>query len=76
MFTERTCFQMDTPIWETISEAAKDLLKRMLTVDPNKRITVQEILNHRWLRVRICSHSRLLSYITYEILESSSYKCF
>lgn len=43
---------MDTPLWETISEAAKDLLRRMLAVDPSKRITVQEILNHRWLRVR------------------------
>ncbi|XP_065211288.1 peripheral plasma membrane protein CASK isoform X4 [Planococcus citri] len=42
----------NTPFWECISEAAKDLLKRMLIVDPNKRITVQEILNHRWLRDR------------------------
>lgn len=45
--------QMNTVLWESISEAAKDLLKRMLITDPNKRITVQEILNHRWLRVKL-----------------------
>ncbi|XKL62243.1 hypothetical protein PGB90_002076 [Kerria lacca] len=54
--------KMNTPLWENISEAAKDLLKRMLIVDPNKRITVQEILNHRWLRDRDkCAKMHLLS---------------
>lgn len=53
---------MNTPLWENISEAAKDLLKRMLIVDPNKRITVQEILNHRWLRVRIQNYCWFYSY--------------
>ncbi|CAH1400330.1 unnamed protein product [Nezara viridula] len=43
---------MDSPLWETISEGAKDLIRRMLHVDPNQRITIQEVLNHRWLRDR------------------------
>mmetsp|Transcript_9430 Transcript_9430/g.35030 ORF Transcript_9430/g.35030 Transcript_9430/m.35030 type:complete len:765 (-) Transcript_9430:1323-3617(-) len=33
-----------------LSNEAKDLIKRMLTVDPNKRITVEEILKHPWLK--------------------------
>jgi len=47
--------QLDTPQWEPISEAAKDLVRQMLTVDHTQRITIQEVLNHRWLRVCRCS---------------------
>lgn len=43
--------QLDTPLWECISEHAKDLVRKMLTLDPNQRITIQEVLNHKWLRV-------------------------
>ncbi|XP_053594848.1 peripheral plasma membrane protein CASK isoform X4 [Microplitis demolitor] len=44
--------QMESPIWDYISEPAKDLIERMLTVDVNHRITIQEVLNHKWLRDR------------------------
>ncbi|OAD56448.1 Peripheral plasma membrane protein CASK [Eufriesea mexicana] len=43
--------QMETPLWDNISEPAKDLIQRMLTTDVNHRITIQEVLNHKWLRV-------------------------
>ncbi|KAG8319122.1 hypothetical protein J6590_098081 [Homalodisca vitripennis] len=42
---------LDTPLWECISENAKDLIRKMLTLDPNHRITIQDVLNHKWLRV-------------------------
>ncbi|XP_029171178.1 peripheral plasma membrane protein CASK isoform X3 [Nylanderia fulva] len=42
--------QMETPLWDPISEPAKDLIQRMLTTDVNHRITIQEVLNHKWLR--------------------------
>lgn len=38
--------------WDLISESAKDLVNRMLTVDPSERITVQEALNHPWIKER------------------------
>ncbi|XP_025986442.1 peripheral plasma membrane protein CASK isoform X10 [Solenopsis invicta] len=44
--------QMETPLWDPISESAKDLIQRMLTTDVNHRITIQEVLNHKWLRDR------------------------
>ncbi|XP_051173571.1 peripheral plasma membrane protein CASK isoform X4 [Leptopilina boulardi] len=44
--------QMETHLWDTISETAKDLIQRMLTTDVNHRITIQEVLNHKWLRDR------------------------
>ncbi|WOL15576.1 cyclin-dependent kinase G-2-like [Canna indica] len=34
----------------TLSEAGFDLLNRLLTYDPEKRITAEEALNHRWFR--------------------------
>ncbi|XP_050429430.1 peripheral plasma membrane protein CASK isoform X3 [Adelges cooleyi] len=40
------------PHWESISEAAKDLVCKMLCLDPKKRLTIEEVLNHRWLRER------------------------
>ncbi|KAL0134108.1 hypothetical protein PUN28_001158 [Cardiocondyla obscurior] len=44
--------QMETALWDPISEPAKDLIQRMLTTDVNHRITIQEVLNHKWLRDR------------------------
>ncbi|ORY97291.1 kinase-like domain-containing protein [Syncephalastrum racemosum] len=34
---------------ETLSEGAKDLVRRMLTVDPAKRITMEQVLMHPWM---------------------------
>ncbi|PON84030.1 Serine/threonine protein kinase [Trema orientale] len=36
--------------WPSISTTAKDLIKRMLTQDPKKRITSAQVLEHPWLR--------------------------
>ncbi|KAI3466250.1 hypothetical protein Pfo_022913 [Paulownia fortunei] len=36
--------------WPSISNSAKDLVRRMLTQDPKKRITAAEVLEHPWIR--------------------------
>lgn len=38
--------------WLNISNYAKDLVSRMLEVDPEKRITVEEALQHPWVKVQ------------------------
>lgn len=38
--------------WADISAEAKDLISKMLTVDPAKRITAREALQHPYLKVR------------------------
>ncbi|KAI4336738.1 hypothetical protein L6164_015228 [Bauhinia variegata] len=36
--------------WPSISAAAKDLIRKMLTYDPKKRITAAEALEHPWMK--------------------------
>ncbi|KAI3988291.1 hypothetical protein MKX01_012080 [Papaver californicum] len=36
--------------WPSISYSAKDLVKKMLTQDPRKRITSAQVLDHPWLK--------------------------
>ncbi|CAN6350057.1 unnamed protein product [Urochloa humidicola] len=36
--------------WPSISNGAKDLVKKMLRQDPKERLTAAEILNHPWIR--------------------------
>ncbi|XP_042520551.1 calcium-dependent protein kinase 2-like [Macadamia integrifolia] len=40
----------DSAPWPSISSGGKDLIRRMLTQDPKKRITSAQILEHPWLR--------------------------
>jgi phosphorylase kinase gamma subunit len=35
--------------WDSVSEDAKDLIRRLLVVDVGKRITANECLRHRWM---------------------------
>ncbi|KAJ0249082.1 Calcium-dependent protein kinase 9 [Hirschfeldia incana] len=36
--------------WPSISNSAKDLVRKMLTADPKRRISAAEVLEHPWLR--------------------------
>ncbi|CAD6206963.1 unnamed protein product [Miscanthus lutarioriparius] len=37
--------------WPSITEGAKDLVRRMLIRDPRKRLTAHEVLRHPWVQV-------------------------
>ncbi|KAL5684065.1 hypothetical protein ACJX0J_010450, partial [Zea mays] len=37
--------------WPSVSEGAKDLVRRMLIRDPRKRLTAHEVLRHPWVQV-------------------------
>lgn len=38
-----------SPWWDDISTSAKDLVSKLLTVDPEKRLTIDEFLQHPWI---------------------------
>ena len=46
---EKGDFDFVDPAWEGISKEAKDLISRMICVDPSVRIKMPEILTHPWL---------------------------
>jgi len=42
-------YDFPDPEWTNVSDSAKDLIQRMLTVDSKKRITADEALEHPWI---------------------------
>ncbi|RAL15684.1 cytochrome P450 [Aspergillus homomorphus CBS 101889] len=42
-------FDYPSPYWDSVGDPALDLIDKMLTVDVDKRITVDECLEHPWL---------------------------
>ena len=45
----RGAFHFHDEAWSAISDSAKDLVKRMLTVDYRHRISLKEVLAHPWV---------------------------
>ncbi|KAK3555037.1 hypothetical protein QTP86_005689 [Hemibagrus guttatus] len=41
-----------SPEWDTVTPEAKDLINKMLTINPAKRITAAEALKHPWISHR------------------------
>lgn len=42
-------FDYPSPYWDSIADPALDLIDRMLTVEVDKRITIDECLDHPWI---------------------------
>jgi len=42
-------YDFDPDFWSEISESAKDLIRNLLVVDPQKRYAVEDALNHPWI---------------------------
>lgn len=43
-------YEFPSPWWDHITDGAKDLVKRLLTVDPKRRITADQVLNDSWVQ--------------------------
>uniref|UniRef100_A0A5F9C3G4 calcium/calmodulin-dependent protein kinase n=1 Tax=Oryctolagus cuniculus TaxID=9986 RepID=A0A5F9C3G4_RABIT len=42
-------YDFPSPEWDTVTPEAKDLINKMLTINPAKRITASEALKHPWI---------------------------
>ena len=40
----------DLPVWDSISDECKSLIKRMLDKDQNTRMTISDVLAHPWVK--------------------------
>ncbi|OUM68115.1 hypothetical protein PIROE2DRAFT_26272, partial [Piromyces sp. E2] len=46
-------YEYFSPEWDVITDSAKNFIDRLLTIDPLKRMTVKEALNHPWISSEI-----------------------
>lgn len=46
-------FDYPSPYWDSVGDPALDLIDRMLTVDVEKRITIDECLEHPWVTQKV-----------------------
>ena len=42
-------YTFPSPYWDDVSEGAKDIVSKVLVVDPSKRLTAQQCLEHPWI---------------------------
>eukprot|EP00456_Euglypha_rotunda_P015040 TRINITY_DN14792_c0_g1_i8.p1 TRINITY_DN14792_c0_g1~~TRINITY_DN14792_c0_g1_i8.p1 ORF type:complete len:655 (+),score=55.94 TRINITY_DN14792_c0_g1_i8:170-1966(+) len=42
-------YSFPSPHWDEVSDAAKDLIKGLMTVDPAARFTCEKVLQHPWI---------------------------
>eukprot|EP00050_Salpingoeca_kvevrii_P009109 m.307196 g.307196 ORF g.307196 m.307196 type:complete len:366 (+) comp19807_c0_seq1:2-1099(+) len=63
-------YEFEAPDWDDISDSAKDLVSRMLDVNPNTRITVAQALAHPWIHDRRTTAPKLHMQKTISSLQS------
>ena len=57
----KTKFQLRFPRWaKDLSPSAKDLLSKLLDIDPRRRYTAEQALNHPWVVGKTASKDSLL----------------
>ena len=42
-------YNFPSPWWDNVSKEAKDLVQRLLVLDPQKRLTAAQVLKHTWI---------------------------
>lgn len=60
--------------WSDVSKDAIDLIKKLLTTNPDKRYTLEQVLEHRWIKsdAKMKEKAAALMYPTEKIDENSS----
>lgn len=46
-------FNMSGHQWKSVSPEAKDVIKGLLTIDPKKRLTLNQLIEHQWVQHHI-----------------------
>lgn len=54
-------YAFTSPYWDKISAEAKDLIRHLLVVDPKKRFTSLQVLQHPWIKENVQSTDNLFA---------------
>ena len=52
-------YEVDQQNWGNISNEAKDLVSRIFIIDPKKRLTCDQMLNHPWMNMELDNNKQL-----------------
>ena len=44
-------YAMDAPVWDNVSDQAKDLIKALLQTNPEKRLSASQALESNWIKM-------------------------
>ena len=61
-------------IWGKVSEESKDLIQRMLIIEPRKRLSAEEVLAHEWFKLDLSQVETALQEVTIDLKERMSKK--
>ena len=50
-------YEFDSPYWDAISDSAKDFIRHLMELDPKKRFTCQQAIDHPWYRFGAHTHT-------------------
>lgn len=62
-------FTVDEPEWAEVSPDAKDLVKKLLTYDADKRISALDALNHLWIK-KMATVEKVNKEVAYKSLQN------
>jgi len=54
------CYSFPSPLWDGVSEQAKDFIAKMFVLDPKKRNTADQCLDHEWMNMKAFSTKALM----------------
>lgn len=60
------------PWWDEISQDAKDLISKMLNIDPDQRITIEEIWQHPWIVNHSSAHELTRNYFPHNCEDTTT----
>ncbi|XP_009995263.1 PREDICTED: caM kinase-like vesicle-associated protein, partial [Chaetura pelagica] len=52
-------YEFDPPYWDDISQAAKELVTRLMEVEQDQRITAEEAISHEWISGNAASDKKI-----------------
>lgn len=57
-------YEFDSPSWDGISANAKDLISKLITLDPSKRLTARQALQHPWVTGKAANYVHMETTVT------------